>query len=164
DVRKGFAHLLRAVRAVGANRVHVQLVGATGDRGSRRLLASERAGLTVEVAPGDPVPGYHRADLFVLPSLEDGFGFVAAEAMACGLPVVVTDQCGASDWVTHGETGWVLPAGADEALAGVFHWSLADRTRLVEMGRASRHSIEARDPRAALQLLAEQVYPAPCES
>src|SRR5262249_58507913 len=119
DVRKGFAHLLRAVRAVGANRVHVQLVGATGDRGSRRLLASERTGLTVEVAPGDPVPGYHRAELFVLPSLEDGFGFVAAEAMACGLPVVVTDQCGAQEWVTPGREGWVIAAGDVDALTRV---------------------------------------------
>ena len=111
DVRKGFVYLLRAIRRVGPDRVRLEIIGGTGNRGSRWLFARERAGLDVVLAAGDPVPAYHRAELFVLPSLEDGFGFVAAEAMACGIPVVVTDQCGAAEWVTDGETGWVIPAG-----------------------------------------------------
>jgi glycosyltransferase involved in cell wall biosynthesis len=162
DLRKGFVYLLRAARAVGPDRVRVELVGGTGERGSKRLLAAERAGLDVEVRPGDPVPAYHRAELFVLPSLEDGFGFVAAEAMACGLPVVVTDQCGAAEWVRPGETGWVVPAGCAAALAAALEQALAARDRLADMGRAARRAAEARDPGAALRLLAEQVYPGSC--
>ena len=72
--------------------------------GSKALLARERVGLDVIVKPGDPVMAYHRAELFVLPSLEDGFGFVVAEAMSWGVPVVVTDQCGAAEWVRPGES------------------------------------------------------------
>jgi glycosyltransferase involved in cell wall biosynthesis len=153
DLRKGFVYLLRAGRAAGPGRVRFEFVGATGDRGSKALLARERAGLDVTIRPGDPVPAYHRAELFVLPSLEDGFGFAAAEAMACGLPVVVTDQCGAAEWVRPGETGWVVPAGDATALADVLARALADRPALAEMGRAARRAIEARDADAALSRL-----------
>src|SRR5262249_15964472 len=121
-------------------------------------------GLNVTVAPGDPVPAYHRAELFVLPSLEDGFGFVAAEAMACGLPVVVTDQCGAAEWLRPGETGWVIPAGAAESLAAVVEPAPANGGGLGEMGRAARLAVEARDPGTALRLLAERVYSLSCAS
>jgi glycosyltransferase involved in cell wall biosynthesis len=145
DVRKGFVYLLRALRRVGADRVRLEIVGGTGDRGSRWLFARERAGLNVAVAAGNPIPAYHRAELFVLPSLEDGFGFVAAEAMACGVPVVVTDQCGAAEWVATGETGWVVPAGNVDALADVLETAILRRSDLAEMGRHARLMIEGRD-------------------
>ena len=86
DLRKGFVYLLRAVRLLGSARIRVEFVGSTGDRGSRQLFARESVGLDVIANPGDPIPAYHRAEVLVLPSLEDGFGFVTAEAMACGLP------------------------------------------------------------------------------
>jgi glycosyltransferase involved in cell wall biosynthesis len=162
DVRKGFVYLLRAVRAVGADRVQVELVGGTGDRATRRLLDRERAGLAVEISPGDPLPAYHRAELFVLPSLEDGFGFVVAEALACGLPVVVTDQCGAAEWIGSGEAGWIVPAGSVPALSGVFERALADRAGLAERGQAARRVVEARDPNSAFRLLADWVFAVPC--
>ena len=106
--------------------------------------------MDVALAVGDPIPAYHRAELFVLPSLEDGFGFVAAEAMACGIPVVVTDQCGAAEWVTAGENGWVVPAGNVDALADVLETAIVRRTDLAEMGRHARQAIDARDMQSAL--------------
>ncbi len=161
DLRKGFAYLLRAARAVGPGRVAVELVGGTGDRLSKSLLARERAGLDVTVAPGDPVSAYHRAELFVLPSLEDGFGFVTAEAMACGLPAAVSNRCGSAEWVRPGETGWVVPAGDAASLAEVFEQALANRLALAEMGAAARAAVEARPD--ALRLLADWVMDL-CES
>ena len=150
DVRKGFVYLLRAIRRVGPDRVRLEIIGGTGDRGSRWLFARERAGLDVALAAGDPIPAYHRAELFVLPSLEDGFSFVAAEAMACGIPVVVTDQCGAAEWVTAGENGWVVPAGNVDALADVLETAIVRRADLAEMGRHARQAIDARDMQSAL--------------
>jgi glycosyltransferase involved in cell wall biosynthesis len=164
DVRKGFVYLLRAIRTVGPGKIQVEFVGGTGDRGSKRLLAREREGLAVEVNPGDPLPAYHRAELFVLPSLEDGFGFVVAEAMACGLPVVVTDQCGAAEWVQDGATGWVIPAGNESAMAAILDKVLARRHSLAHMGDEARRSLEARDPDSSFRQLAEQAAGVPCES
>jgi glycosyltransferase involved in cell wall biosynthesis len=143
---------------VGPSRVEIEFVGGTGDRGSKHLLATERAGLNVEVRPGDPVPAYHRAELFVLPSLEDGFGFVAAEALACGLPAVVTDQCGAAEWVRPGETGWVVPAGDVNSLARILDVALSHRSRLRSMGEAARSAAECRVPELAFRQLADWFY------
>jgi glycosyltransferase involved in cell wall biosynthesis len=61
---------------------------------------------------------YAMADTFVLPSLDDPRGTVINEAMACGLPVVVTDRCGpVGDIVRHGDNGFVFRPGDIETLA-----------------------------------------------
>jgi glycosyltransferase involved in cell wall biosynthesis len=55
---------------------------------------------------------YAAADCFVLPATIDTWGLVVNEAMACGLPAIVTDAVGcAPDLVVSGETGFVYPAG-----------------------------------------------------
>ena len=140
---KGFPYLLNAVRAVGARRVAVHIVGATGDPWCRRLFKSLRSGLDVTVAPGDPLQAYRDADVLVLPTLHDGFGFVIAEAMACGLPVITTDRCGAAELLRQGESGWVVPAGNVERLA----FALEDASRrsgeLREMGTIARRTIQS---------------------
>ena len=142
DPRKGFVYLLQAARRVGLARVEVQITGSTGDRCSRRVFERHASGVVPSCAPGDPIPAYHRAELFVLPSLEEGFGFVAAEAMACGLPVVATDQCGAAEWIVPGRTGWIVPAGEAGALAGALEEALRGRADLAEMGRLARADAE----------------------
>lgn len=142
---KGFQYLLEAVRTAGPQDVAVELVGGTDSRGSRMLLERLRDGLAVSAHPlHDPVAAYQRAELFVLPTLHDGWGFVVAEAMACGLPALVTDACGAADLVEHGRTGWVVPAGDTAALARVLREAVADRAHLATMGAAARESVVAR--------------------
>jgi glycosyltransferase involved in cell wall biosynthesis len=142
---KGFQYLLEAARAVGASQVHVELVGGTTSRPARAALARLRAGLDVVAGPAaNLVEAYHRAELFVLPTLHDGYGFVVAEAMACGLPVVVTDTCGARDLIEDGVTGWVVPAGETAPLVDVLRSALSDRERLHAMGAAAREAVVAR--------------------
>ena len=144
NLRKGFVHLLRAIRIVGPERVHLEVVGATGDRLSKRLLASERVGVDLCCAPGDPVIALQRAELFVMPTLEDGAPFAVAEAMACGLPVVVTESCGAAEWVRPNETGWIVPPCSVSALAFVLDQALSHRTQLRRMGLRARRDTEQR--------------------
>jgi glycosyltransferase involved in cell wall biosynthesis len=164
DLRKGFVYLLRAARALGRGRAAIELVGAVGDRASKRILARERIGLDVTVAPGDPVPAHHRAEVFVQPTLEDGFGFAVVEAMACGLPVIITDQCGAAEWVSHRETGWIIPAGDERALTDVLERCLTDRAMLVEMGLRARQAVESHDSQAALRRLESRFSETVCAS
>lgn len=151
DLRKGFAYLLRSARRLGPDRVGLTLVGGTVDRLTRRLLAREAGGLDVRVAPGDPSDAYRDADLFVLPTLEDGSPFVVLEAMAAGLPLIVTDQCGNSPLVRPGQTGWVVPAGDEGALTAALAAALDRRADLPAMGARARADWEALDssPNAA---------------
>lgn len=62
------------------------------------------------------------ADLLVLPSLEEAFGLVVPQALACGLPCVVTDNVGAKDLLEEGRSGSTVPAGNAEALSEAFRW------------------------------------------
>ena len=68
---------------------------------------------------------------------------------------MVTDQCGAAEWVVPGETGWVVPAGSVDALADALEVAIAGRTELAGMGRRARLEIEARDPWSALVALSQ---------
>ena len=140
--RKGFVYLLRAMRLVGAEEICLEVVGATGDRWCRDLFTRERKGLSVKDGPGDPLPAYQRAELFVTPTLEDGFNLTVAEAMACGIPVIVTDACGAAQWVRDRENGWIVPAGNVEALAGALREAMQRRSELPAMGRRARTDVE----------------------
>lgn len=142
DLRKGFAHLLRAARRFGPDRVSLRMVGGTVDRFTRRLLESERQGLAVEVAPGDPRAALRWAELFVLPTLEDGSPFALVEALAAGVPAVVTDACGNHPIVRPGETGWVVPAGDESALASALASAWERRAELPAMGAAARATWE----------------------
>jgi glycosyltransferase involved in cell wall biosynthesis len=58
---------------------------------------------------------------------------VVTEAFARGLPVITTDQAGASDLVRHGENGLIVPAGDPVALRDALHWCLDNRLRVYEM-------------------------------
>ncbi len=58
---------------------------------------------------GDVEAHYLASDLFVMPSRMDTFGLVVLEAMAAGLPVVISANVGAADLVTHGVSGFILP-------------------------------------------------------
>jgi glycosyltransferase involved in cell wall biosynthesis len=142
DLRKGFIYLLRAVRRFGPERITLHMVGGTVDRLTRRLLARERIGLDVVVAAGDPLPVLQRSELFVLPTLEDGSPFVVVEAMAAGIPLVVTDQCGNGPLIRPEETGWIVPAGDVGALLSVLEKAYARRGELPRMGDAARTDYE----------------------
>jgi glycosyltransferase involved in cell wall biosynthesis len=138
DLRKGFVYLLRAARRLGPNRITIRLVGGTVDSFTRRLLSRERKGLAVEVLPGDPRPTLGWAELFVLPTLEDGSPFALVEALAAGLPAIVTDACGNSPLVRPNENGWIVPAGDELALYEALTDACHGRKTLKSMGMASR--------------------------
>ena len=159
DLRKGFVHLLRSARAFGPERIALRFVGATGDRSCRRLLARESRGLALEVSVGDPVPTYGWAEVFVLPSLEDGFGFVVAEAMACERPVIVTDACGAAGLVRQGRNGWVVRSGDSNALAAALEEAYRRRGDLAPMGREARRDVEAFAGRSAAHEFRRCLFP-----
>ncbi len=74
---------------------------------------------------------YWQHDVLVLPSLGDSFGFVALEAMACGLPVIVTENCG----VPVPEPAWRVPIMDSEAIANRLEYYAGDRAALEQDGR-----------------------------
>jgi glycosyltransferase involved in cell wall biosynthesis len=87
---------------------------------------------------------YAMSDVFVLPSTYEPRGAVINEAMACGLPVIVTDRCGSiGDIVLDGENAFIYPAGDADALAALMTRLVDDPALRVRMARRSREIIGA---------------------
>lgn len=85
------------------------------------------------------------ADVFVLPSLADGFGLVVLQAMACELPVIVSSNCGAAEAVTGQPYARVIPAGNADALAeAIEEFRGMDPDSLRDLGRLARRDACAR--------------------
>ena len=111
-VHKGVPLLIDAIRRLPHTDIRLVLVGSWGTRGMRRFIQQACAGdRRIEVHPGDPLPHLRRASLYVHPAYEDGFGYSAAEALACSVPVIVTEDTGMKDIVDVPRTGLVLPTG-----------------------------------------------------
>ena len=121
-VMKGLPLLLDAFAAAELDpRFHTRelfIVGGPASRGMRRRLdAAVAADPRIHRVPGDPLPHLHRADVLAHPSWEDGWAYAPAEALACGVPVVVTEDTGMKEIVRGGENGFVVPTGDATALA-----------------------------------------------
>jgi glycosyltransferase involved in cell wall biosynthesis len=89
---------------------------------------------------------YAAGDVFVLPSTYEPRGAVINEAMACGLPVIVTDRCGSiGDIVLAGENAFIYPAGNASALAERLDMLVDDPALRTRMARRSREIIAGWD-------------------
>jgi len=99
--------------------------------------------------PDDELPGwYHAADAFVFPSVKEGWGLVALEALAAGLPVITSDLPVFHEYLTDGEGVLMVPAGDASALAEAMRRVASDgdlRSRLAAAGPAvaGRYTWEA---------------------
>jgi colanic acid/amylovoran biosynthesis glycosyltransferase len=82
-----------------------------------------------------------RSDIFVLPSLSEGFCNAAIEAMGCRLPVVMTNCGGAREGVTDGVEGYIVPVWEPEAMADAIIRLARDPALRERMGRAGRERV-----------------------
>lgn len=141
---KGHIYLLEAWRKLAP--ANAELVFAGTMRREMVAVLDKYRGSFRYAGPLDKpslVKLYQQSSLLVLPSVQDGFGFVVSEALACGTPVLITDHVGARDIVRQGENGFVVPPRDIDALAdviGQIHASHRLRQRLREGAIASRNT------------------------
>lgn len=143
--RKDPMTLLRAVaRMQHRDRAAVVFLGHGELREQLEAFAREhRLNVTFAgfVNQADLPKHYAMCDVFVLPSTYEPRGAVINEAMACGLPVVVTDRCGSlGDIVQESDNAFVYPAGDADALARSLD-AMMDDARRAQMGMRSREII-----------------------
>jgi len=143
--RKGIRFLIEAAAQLAPRFPALQIVVA-GDGFERPELVklAESLGIADRVTflppqSRDQLPPYYRAAaISVIPSLEEGFGIPAAEAMGCETPVVASDAGGLPEVVEHGVTGLIVPRGDSTALAEAMGRLLGDPALRAQMGRAGR--------------------------
>jgi glycosyltransferase involved in cell wall biosynthesis len=151
---KGVHHLLTAYARLALPDAELFLWGGSGSRAMTRLLGEYQArhpGIHAgPVAMREVGYGavYGTSSVLVHPSLSDGFAYAVVEAMASGLPVIVTDRTGAADLVVEGENGFVVPAGDVDALVDRLRHLAAHPELLPEMGRRARDAVRRLTPDA----------------
>src|SRR5665213_1093672 len=126
---KGHVYLLEAWRRLAP--ANAELVFAGTVRREMIPILSRYKGTFRYAGPLDRaslVRLYQDSSLLVLPSVQDGFGFVVSEALACGVPVIVTEHVGAKDMVRAGDNGFVVPPRDVDALADAIERVLASHT------------------------------------
>jgi glycosyltransferase involved in cell wall biosynthesis len=90
---------------------------------------------------------YRGLHILAMPSHAEGFGLAAAEALACGVPVIAGDASSLPEIVSDGETGLLVPPGDAEALCAALQRLLDDPSLARRLGQAGRRSVVARYPR-----------------
>lgn len=88
---------------------------------------------------------YAEADLFLLPTIEDGYALVLAQANANSLPLLTTTNCSGPDIIHEGRTGWVLPIRSAEQFIDRLLWCDGHREELAQMVRGISRQFRPRD-------------------
>jgi glycosyltransferase involved in cell wall biosynthesis len=144
-VRKGIGYLLQAVEPlVKRQQCELWLVGEIDER--MRPLLDQYKGVFVYkgVAPRTELwKLYSQASVLVLASVEEGLALVQAQAMACGLPVIVTTNTGAEDLFTHSVEGFIVPIRSPEVIREKIEWmmdnpALRDRMAAAALSRVKQ--------------------------
>jgi glycosyltransferase involved in cell wall biosynthesis len=144
--RKGIDILLEAFRVVDRRLPRAARLMVAGPRGDAHALLERANGGDVVVRPAVAQPEllevFRNADCFVLPSRHDSFGMAVVEAMACGLPAIVSEMVGAREVIEEGSSGWVLPLGDVAALAERMVWCVEHRAEVAAMRPQARAAAE----------------------
>lgn len=132
--RKGVGYLLDAIEMLDS-RIELTLVGGRIADNPRVDAACRRWRWFPSLSHSEVLERMLEADVLVLPSLAEGCALVVLEALACGLPVVVTPNTGALEFVCDGAEGFVVPICSADAIAERLRTLDADRELLARMSR-----------------------------
>jgi glycosyltransferase involved in cell wall biosynthesis len=146
SLRKGLWDLAKLARANDRRRFQFHCVGPVLPE-ARRLAADlvPQIEFTPKQPQSDLPKFYAAADLFLFPTLEDGFAVVLAQANASGLPVITTTNCCGPDLIEENQTGWVVPIRDPEAIQHRLHWCDTHREELAAMVRYISTEFKPRD-------------------
>ena len=151
EPRYGVDVLARAFVKAARSRpeLSLMLLGG-GSQGAliRQILMSggvlDRVTFAGQISQNELPRWYHWADLYISPSHIDGSSVSLMEALASGLPCLVSDIPANKEWVTDGANGWLFPDDDADALAEKIVRAVEQREKLPEIGRAARAVAEAR--------------------
>ena len=143
--------LAKAFVKVAASNPNVNLVllggGSQGTR-IRQILMNggvmDRVHFGGQAAYTDLPRWYQMADIYISPSHVDGSSVSLMEALACGLPSLVSDIPGNKEWIVEGENGWLFRDGDANDLANKILQAIKNRRSLKQIGESARRTAEQR--------------------
>jgi glycosyltransferase involved in cell wall biosynthesis len=145
-LRKGIWDTRAVIGELG-DQVEFRFVGPVATEAAE--LAARVQALGATFSPKQPETAlplaYAWSDLFMLPTIEDGFQAVLAQAAASGVPILTTPNGAGSDLVRDGQNGWVLPARCPDAFARQLRWADGHRAEVAAMVRTTYAQYQPRD-------------------
>lgn len=136
SIRKGTHYLLQAFSELRLPDAELLLVGPVA--GEMQPVLQKYEGSFRYIGPvreTELVHYYAQADVFALCTIEDGFGYVLGQAMACGIPVVTTTNSGGMDLIREGRDGFILPIRDVAALKERISYLYENREECAAMGQ-----------------------------
>jgi glycosyltransferase involved in cell wall biosynthesis len=148
--RKGIHEILDAATLLRSAPVEFRFVG--GSERNLGLAKDSNIDWIGPIARKRVHDFYRNADVFILPTHSDGFGLTQLEAMAWGLPVIASNNCG--DVVKHQVNGLIVSKVTAEAISESINWCIENAERLARMSDcAARTSDQFRVNQVIPQLL-----------
>jgi L-malate glycosyltransferase len=142
---KGLPYLIKAVNYLSDNlNLYFLLVGKDTDSEKvKKLIDKTKYRENFRMTGAVPeAPVYTSlCDLYIQPSVSEGLGRAAIEAMSLGKPVIVTDHGGAKELITNNVNGFVIPAKSSEAIASAIKYCIENPDKLPEIGIRARNRI-----------------------
>lgn len=162
---KGYDILLQAASQLMSSPISFRFVIAgQGKPGLYDRLLTLRAELGLEevvqfLGFNDEPPGFlANLDLFLLSSTSEGFSLATIQAMASGVPVIVTRSGGPEEIVTHSENGWMVEAGSPEAIAAALEELATDPALCHQLAKAGRVHARAAFDIETMLVSYEKIY------
>ena len=134
SIRKGLRYLIEAIKLLDPSKIELKIVGPQTEISGIEDLVIPANVVFEGVLKGDELAhAYQQADVFCLPSLEEGMALVLGEALSFGLPIITTTNSGADELLTNGEEGYIVPIRSSEAIAEKLDQMMKNPALLHEM-------------------------------
>lgn len=144
--RKGLWDLLAITRRLSGKNFQFRFLGPAGPEVQAYLAELRRIAEIIHQQPQRDLPNWYAwGDLFVLPTIEDGYAMVLDQALAGALPILATTNCAGPDLIQEGRTGWVLPIRQPDAFVERLQWCQEHREDLAGMVQRIYDQHPARD-------------------
>jgi glycosyltransferase involved in cell wall biosynthesis len=146
SLRKGWWDLAEALAQLHDAPVATTIVGPVAPEAVGLVERLPRNVTVVGKVAQRELPGfYERSDVFVFPTIEDGFGLVLAQAKAAGLPIITTDHSAGGDLIADGRDGWLIPIRSPQTLVSRLRWCTEHRAELAAMSEDVVQRFRPRD-------------------
>ena len=140
--RKGIQYLLDSIGSLKTGKIELTVCGHVVDDLAIFRGFGDSVKIRANVSRPELVAAYQSADLFVFPSVAEGFGQVLLESLACGLPILTTTRTAAPDLIESGREGFIIEPGKSAPIAERLEWALTNRNTLRSMRSEARFTAE----------------------
>jgi len=132
--RKGIRQVLEAAKVINSDKVVFNIVGLGKEYCSELYSEYESYVHFLGRVPYEELlHQFSSSHIFLFPTMGEGFGLVLLEAMASGLPVITTENCGGKDIVVNEQNGFIIPVGDTKSIIDKVNWALTHPIQLQEM-------------------------------